>query len=80
MGMDRLSSLTVEAMAEGKPTPVQARQDGPRKGRQCQETPINFTHLICFLYLIPSAGNNSRSLALFYPILIFLKFPLLTLM
>ncbi len=43
MEMDRLSSLTVEAMAEGKPTPVQARQDGPRKGLQlCQETPINF--------------------------------------
>ncbi|PBK86215.1 hypothetical protein ARMGADRAFT_1086690 [Armillaria gallica] len=36
--VDRLSSLMVEAMAEGKPTPVQ--EDGGRKGRQWQETSI----------------------------------------
>ncbi len=36
--VDQLSSLMVEAMAEGKPTPVQ--EDGKHKGRQCQETSI----------------------------------------
>ncbi|PBK62784.1 hypothetical protein ARMSODRAFT_560977 [Armillaria solidipes] len=66
MEMDRLSSLRVEAMAEDKLTPVQARQDGPRKGRQCQETPIYFTHLSCLFILYLSTGNNSCSLALYY--------------
>ncbi len=66
MEVDRSNSPMVEAMAEDKPIPVQARRDGPRKVRQCQETPINFTHLICLFYLIPIHRNNSHSLALYY--------------
>ncbi len=62
---------------EDKPTPVQARpkqEDGPRKGRQCQETSIPF--YICAAYILYlSTGNSSRSLALFYAIL---NIPLLT--
>ncbi len=57
MGVGQLSSLMVETMAEGKLIPVQARQDqedGPCKGRQCQETPICSKHLSCPFYLIPN--------------------------